>query len=460
MKIVLINPPFLFPVKNEIVHSHCLGLRYISSYLKAKGTHQVEFIDALIEGFENVREYANGYIAGLEIKDIVNRIPDDTELIGLSVPFSQLAPVAHALADEVKRRIPNAILTMGGIYPSTQPGLALTSSADLIIVGEGEEAFLQIAEGKTAREIRGVWAREWAPQDQLFLPTEGIEDLDLFPFPDYSIPGIERYFTLSPRMFRDRRTASMITSRGCPFHCEFCSIHPVYGRQWRFRSAGNVLEEITYLVKKMGVTALEFEDDNLTLQRKRTAEILEGMIRLNEEGHNLGWRTPNGVRIDTLDKEIRRLIKRSRCEQIVLALEHGDQEMLRIMDKRLDLDKAFEVIKGLVREGVPFIGLFVIVGYPGETRERYLKSLKYLKKIKALGGNILVCVNIAQPYPGTRLLKQCLEKGYIRNTHIDNFLMRKDMMGTGYHVSITTPDFDEAEVLRRRDEILHLFGQA
>jgi radical SAM superfamily enzyme YgiQ (UPF0313 family) len=458
MNIALINPPFLFPVRDEIVYSHCLGLRYISSYIKTKSPHKIEFIDSLAEGFTNVKKYANGYIVGLEIDDIMSRIPYGTDIIGVSIPFSQLAPVAHDIVRDARSRFPDAKIVMGGVYPSTQPLLALTSEADMIVIGEGEEAFLQIAEGKGPGEIKGVWTNELTQQDLRLSPAEVIENLDSIPYADYAIPNIDRYFDLSPRMSKKQRTASIITSRGCPFSCEFCSIHPVYGSKWRGRSAENVLDEMEFLFRKYGVTSFEIEDDNFTLIKKRTVEILEGMIRLQEKGYAIGWRTPNGVRIETLDDSVIRLIKKSNCRHIVLGLEHGDREMLSIMDKKLDLDRAFEVIRGLVENRVPNISLLLIVGYPGETRERFLNGMEYLRRVRALGGNITVFVGTAQPYPGTRLLQQCVREGYVTDGNIDNFLVRRDLVSSGHYVTITTPDFDEKEVLSRKQKIIELFS--
>ena len=192
------------------------------------------------------------------------------------------------------------------------------------------------------------------------------------------------------------------------------------------------------------------------MQKKRTVEILEGIIRLNEKGAGLTWRTPNGVRIDTLDEDIIKLIKRSNCSAIVLALEHGDPDMLKIMNKKLDLDVAYDVIKLLVKHGIPQIGIFVIVGYPGETRTRFNNCVNYLKKIKKLNGNISVWVNITQPYPGTKLIKRCQAEGIIDN-NLGNFLIKKNLMSTTNVVSITTSDFSAKEVLRRREQIKNIF---
>jgi anaerobic magnesium-protoporphyrin IX monomethyl ester cyclase len=456
MNIALINPPFLFPEKNDFVLSQCSGLRYISSYLKKSGRHLVKYIDGLMEGFPASKRYANGHLVGLEAAAIIKRIPPDTELIGISVPFSQLAPIAHDVAARSKSAFPHMKIVLGGVYPSAQPHLAITSKADMIIVGEGEDAFFKIAEGANPQEIKGVYSNN-RPQPKDYLATQPIGDLDTIPFPDDSIPNIERLFRHSPRHRLGGRTAAIITSRGCPYNCEFCSIHSVYGWRWRGRSPENVLEEIRYLIRTHRINHLEIEDDNFSLDRQRTHDILEGIIRINERGGHVRWSTPNGLRIDTLDAEIVKLIKRSDCEELVMGLEHGDGEMLQIMDKRLNLAKAFEVIKGAVAFGIPRIKIFIIVGYPGETDKRFNNSLSYIKKIKALGGNISPAVCIAQAQPGTRLLKRCLAEGDISGADFENFLIRKDMASTDYHAQITTRDFNPRKVFIRRQAILDCF---
>ena len=159
MKITLINIPFIYLNNDNIRHSQCLGSRYISSYLKQKGFHDITFIDALHEGFSVVKPYAGGYVRGLETTGIVNLITSDTELVGISVPFSQLAPLAHNIAAGIKRKFPHVRVIMGGVYPSTSPEHALNSSADIIAVGEGEETFLQLARGIPASNIQGVYDR-------------------------------------------------------------------------------------------------------------------------------------------------------------------------------------------------------------------------------------------------------------------------------------------------------------
>jgi len=456
MKVTLINPPFVFPVTEQISHSQILGLRYLSAYLKSRGHHRVEIWDALHLGFGQVRKYYDGYQVGLEPEDLVSRISGDTDLIGVSVPFSQLAPIAHQIVAAAKAHLPRVPIILGGVYASSQPELALTSGADWILVGEGEQALCRIAAGENPAEIRGIYSPQGTHKPP-FVPTEPLADLDSLPFPDDALPEFDRYLATSPRQYQKHLAAAVITSRGCPFNCEYCSIHAIYGKNWRARSAENVIAEIDYWNTRHGVNYFEIEDDNFTLNRERAALILEGIVRLNESGRALRWSTPNGVRIDTLDEDLIRLIKRAQCINITIGLEHGSPEMIRLMNKKLDLDKAFETIELLAKHKLPLISLFIIVGFPGETPARFDECVRYLREVKKLRGNFEVYVNIAQPYPGTRLLQRCLDAGYVSDRSFGNFLVNPNLMSTSKSVTITTEDFDAQEVMRRKKIIEKMF---
>ncbi len=126
------------------------------------------------------------------------------------------------------------------------------------------------------------------------------------------------------RSFR-KRAISMVTSRGCPFNCCFCSVHLHMGRGFRAHSANYVLNHIEYVVEKFDVKNIFFEDDNLTLDLARFEAICDGLIAKKIK---IGWETPNGVRADCLNLNLLQKMKKSGCKSVFFGVESGDQQIL------------------------------------------------------------------------------------------------------------------------------------
>ncbi len=458
MRVTLINPPFTFTRSSDIIFSQCLGILYIAAYLRENGGHTVTVIDALFEGNKNAVTLKDGHLrVGLTNEEVIARIPKDTELIGLSVPFSHLAFLAHGLACDIKRTFPSVPLVMGGVYPSTQTELAMQAVADYIVLGEGEVAMHEL--------ITYLSKQNGNPLPQGVISNNGsqsmgsavhtyVRNIDTLPFPARDLLPFEKYASHSPRNTRAWRTASIITSRGCPYDCEFCSVHPVCGYKWRPRSPKNVLDEIDELSHTYGVNHLEIEDDNFTFNRDRAMEILEGIIERNSlpNARGLTWSTPNGVRIDTLDDKLLHAMKRSNCMGINIALEHGDEEVLKRMRKKLSLSKVEEVVGLLHKYDIP-TDVFVIYGYPGETRKRFENALNFYSKLKQIAPKIEFLFFIAQPYPGTKLFKRCVQEGYLdANTFSD--IEKISRFSTENKCWIKTKDFDEEELMWRKQVLM------
>ena len=401
--------------------------------------HEVEFIDALKMGKNVVQERQFGdkdvRMFGLRNEDIVDMIPSDSDYIAIGVPFTFLGTIAKELTGDIKKRFEVPII-MGGVFPSTLPELAV-NSADFIVRGEGEIPLRRLLSGEKPEEINGFHSTVFSNGS-----AEFVTDLNNLPFP-YREDGFEEHLLFSSRGRKGQRTASLVTSRGCPYTCNFCSTHPTAGYKWRARSVDDVVSEIVYLQERFGVNHLEIEDDNFTLDSTRAKGILERIIKY-KEGRNLhlDFSTPNGLRIDTLDRETITLMKKAGFKSIYLALESGDQEVLSLMNKRLSLDKVSEVAKLASEQDLPILYFFMI-GYPGETREMFLKSVDFglgLKKI----GDCSFTTFLTRAYPGTKLFDDCLAKGYIADP---TFVERDVFLGDVFQIKC--PEFDAKELERR-----------
>lgn len=430
MKMTLINPPWLYEREMNYL-PQSMGLRYLTSYLMERG-HEVELIDAVQEGRTKVHERAIGKRtlrqAGLDYEEIAARVPEDTDYIGIGVPFTFLARVAEELSVVLRRSFQSPIIA-GGVLPSTFPERALRFS-DYVVKGEGEIVLDRLLSHENPSVINGLHSRSFSCGQ-----AEFIRDLDAVPFP-FRDNSFEAYLSFSSRGRRGKRTASLITSRGCPFDCNFCSTHPTAGYRWRSRSVDNVMDEIHVLRSRFGINHVEIEDDNFTLEKRRTTSLLEALASYNATGE-LQFSTPNGLRIDTLSEEQVTLMKRAGFESIYLALESGDPQILHAMNKNLSLDKVICIAESAAKNDLPVLYFFMI-GYPGETRERFMNSIRFCQEIKRIGKSSFTTF-LTRPYPGTQLYQVCADNGYI-----DMSADQEVFLGTNY--AITTEDFDAAEL--------------
>lgn len=453
MKITLINPPWYNNLA-EPVDSTYLGLSYLASYLRSKG-HEVEAIDALFEGRNNIVpvkfKYQNLFRIGLDYASIAGRISMNTDLIGISAPFSNHALIVKELASEIKKRNPNRPIMIGGTYASTSPEDILSTDVDYAVRGEGEIPLERYLKGESADKIKGICSKRNG-----VLIDNGMADvignLDEIPFPARDIFHYEKVLDSSSRarlrvatdiVEFNLRDVPIITSRGCPYDCTFCSIHFTHGYKWRCRSADNVIKEILHLVENYNVNEVAMIDDNLTQKRDRLIEILDKLIKLKL---NLTWTTPNGVRVDYLDEELLEKMKLAGCRSLVLGIQHGDPEMLERMGTKLDLSKVEEVVKICAKLKLEMAAFFII-GHPGENRRSFMKIIEYGKRLGRYGLKDFR-LNIARAYPKTKLFNYCRENDLFVIKDTENLLI---FPNDDTEANIKTDDFTPKELIWRRE---------
>jgi len=414
-KVLLIQPPFTIERTIPKGAQPPLGLAYIAAILEQNG-YIVNIIDAIVEGFDSDAKVDEKRIRyGLSFNELKERIRKSSpDLVGVSCPFTIQLNNANKVCKITKEVNPKIFTVMGGAHPTNMPKKVLEDKAiDIVAIGEADYTFLEIIKaiekGKTFDHIDGIAFRS-NKKIKINPKTKYIENLDELPFPARHLLHMKKYFRLNKPhgiSYRKSPNTSIITSRGCPSNCIFCSIHTIWGRKFRARSPENVIAEIRHLVNTYGIKELQFEDDNLTVDRKRAEKIFQGMVR---EKFNLLWSTPNCVAAWALDESLLRLMKKSGCYRIIFGFESGSNYVLKnIINKPQKIENIKPLIKKAQKLGIE-VGGFFVVGFPGETREQIKQTFRF-----ARNSNLdYAGISIATPHPGTRLWDQCIEEGYLK----------------------------------------------
>lgn len=433
MRVCLIQPPCTLRSKGGILNFEPrlpLGLAYIAAVLLKEG-HEVNVVDAQGEA-PNTTVRDNDLITfGLPWEAIRKRVQEySPELVGISCLFSSRFSNVLKTARLVKNIDKDIRVICGGIHPTIMPNDVLKNSAiDFVAIGEAEQTILDFVNGKPYESIDGF---AYVSQGNIHInkKTCFIQDLDSLPFPARHLFPVKEYFKtkrLGPLEYFEKRfdihnthRNSVITSRGCPNDCTFCSIHCTWGYKWRPRSPENVVAELEQMHDEYKVKEVSFDDDNLAFNKKRILEICGLMVK---ERLDLRWDTPNGISVNTLDREVLTAMKKSGCYSLNLAIESGDQHILRdIMHKPVNLERAKAVVNTCKEVGIRAFAYFVL-GMPGETSETMRNSLEFAKSVPLDE----IGITIATPFPNTKLYDDCLREGYIQPFNYENYPADNDI---------------------------------
>jgi magnesium-protoporphyrin IX monomethyl ester (oxidative) cyclase len=419
MKVLLVNPPQIFyPGSDAPAGNLPLGLMYIAAVLDKAG-YKAEILDAFMtdSSFLKVGDTIEvGMPYGRIREEIRRRKPD---IVGVTNPFTCQVENAIRVGNIAKEVDPSILTVVGGPHVTAVPVefLEEAENIDMAVIGEGEYTMLDIvrfSEGyKKISEVHGIAYRK-DEAIALNSPRPFIKNLDELPYPAYHLVEMERYLNpkkIEYRSFKDR-AISMITSRGCPFNCSFCSVHLHMGKTFRAHSADYVIDHIAHVVDKYRVRTIFFEDDNLTFDLKRFETICDKII---EKNIRFNWETPNGVRADYLTLSLLKKMKKSGCQSVFFGIESGDQFVLdNIIGKSLKLKDVIRVARMCKDIGLK-TGAFYIIGFPGEKKENMLKTVELALRLRR-EFDVGMHLFFATPSYGTRLYEECRKKGYIRES--------------------------------------------
>lgn len=241
-----------------------------------------------------------------------------------------------------------------------------------------------------------------------------IANLDDLPFPAYDILNLPRYFP------KGKRISPMITSRGCPYQCTFCSSSRITGKRWRGRSPENVIEEIQLLHDRYNVRDVTFLDDLFTFDTRRVEHFCERMI---QEGDGIGWTCSSRADIMARHPEMTSWLKNAGCHTLYIGAESGSQRILNRIKKGIKLSQVISAVKSAKQAGLEVV-LSFILGIPGETREEVLSTIDFACKLDPDLAQFTICT----PYPGTPMYDEAMENRWLSIADWTKFTVLEPIM--------------------------------
>ncbi|MCS7121494.1 MAG: B12-binding domain-containing radical SAM protein [Archaeoglobaceae archaeon] len=402
--IALINPRASVEVVERLdISTPPLGLCYLASCLREAG-FKVKIIDDLVEK--------------LNFEELIKKIKN-----AIMVGITSTTPTFNSAlnyAKKIKEKLSTFII-LGGVHVTFKPYDAMKSYVDAVCIGEGEETIVEVAErveaGKNLEGVKGIFYREGEKiiENQ---PRKFIEDLDRIPFPAYDLISLEKYTVLGKRL----RSFPMITSRGCPFSCNYCSSSLFMGKKFRARSAKNVVDEIEWLVNDFKARSIAFSDDTFTLNKKRVEEICK---EIKNRGLEISWSCSS--RVDTVDEDTIKIMKEAGCKAIYFGVESASERILKYYKKRISVEKAFKAVNLAKKYKITTICSF-IVGAPDETKEEMEKTLKLAIDLDPNYAQF----SVLTPYPGTEIYEEARSKGLLLTENYDEYTAAKPVLSNFY----------------------------
>lgn len=406
MRILLASPES--HVWNSRAHIH-MGLGYLAGSLLAAGYDDLTLYDAAVET-ETIAE-------------VLQRASGEGRpyaLVGISSP-TPLINEAWAAARQAKAA--GAITVLGGPHLTLMPDESIQRpEVDLVVRGEGEDTLVEIVRqiergpgsglALAARRFEPILGLSWKDETGRVIhspPRPLRDDLDNIPFPAHHLYKIERYTNLQPLtdgLDLHARAYTLVSSRGCPFTCTFCS-KPVTGDTWRPRSVENVIEEWRWLVRDLHATEIGITDDIWNRDLDRAKDLCWALIR---EGLNtVPWVTVHGMKVNYADPELFQLMKAAGAKRVGFGVESGDEYILsRVVRKGQTLTQVRNAFRWAKAAGLQTMGFFVF-GMPEETEETMEKTIQLALELDPDLANFM----IAAPYPGTKLYDLVEREGNI-----------------------------------------------
>ena len=389
-----------------------LGLCCIAAGIRQEGYKNILIYDTLIEDYNDVRKLDSGddmITYGSSDEKIEQKMREfKPDIVGVSALFSSQVSQAYAVARAVKKYNEKTIVVFGGIHASDKPEEVLNNekNVDFVMRGEGDYTWSKLIKNLftpdgNVSEVPGLVQRN----GESFIKNPMaplIHDMDALPIPAWDLVPMEKYFEIAMYhnpYVKSGRVGCIMTSRGCPDRCYFCSSTVFFGHKFRQMSPERVGEMVDYLVENFKIKELQIEDDNFAVNPVRVNKICERI-----KHHKLRVTMPNAMRADTPLNRKKRLemfknMREAGWDQIGLGVECGDPEFLNeVIGKRLDLDEVVATCD-LAHEAGLLVHTNFMMGFPLETKKTRDRTIEFAMNLDSDSYSL----SLATPLPGTKM---------------------------------------------------------
>jgi anaerobic magnesium-protoporphyrin IX monomethyl ester cyclase len=421
MRVCLVRPPSIIsPTAYAGSLAPPVGLAYIASSLRAAG-HQVDVIDGVgANPMRNLPFGNNLILRGLTFDEIIDRIPKDCKIIGISCMFSSEWVQTRDLVNQIAQALPDKLIIGGGEHFTAAAEFSMTQcpAITMCAVGEGEETMVELANAIDAKgdveKVKGLVIKKGSE----FIRTCGrarIRMIDDIPEPAWDLIPLDHYLDnfLGYGINRGRSMA-MLASRGCPYQCTFCSNPLMWTTKWLARDPKLVADEIEKYIARYKITNVDFYDLTAIVRREWIIEFCKELVTRNIK---ITWQLPSGTRSEAIDGEVAKWLFESGCRNLSYAPESGSEKTLKNMKKKVKLPRLLESLRLSVREGIN-VKVNIIIGIPDDQHIDVWRTFLFLIRASWNGAHD-VSLGVFSPYPGSELYDRLVKEGKI--SHSDEY---------------------------------------
>jgi len=414
-RVLLINPPGVATDKKTETYLWVpLNILHLASYLIDKGVN-VQAIDLCVSTEQ-------------EFNEQIERFKPDIAGITAMTPT---LPSVLDISDTLKKRFPEIRIILGGSHPSISPEDTLGSnSVDYVVIGEGIITFYELIESLTTKNdissIEGIAYRDLENKVRLTSPRKLIDNLDEFPFFAYDLLSLEPYFQYTQEKMGER-LIEMIVSQGCPYKCRYCAVTKIQGAKQRMYSPQRVIDELRRLKEQYNCTGVWFKDSILTLNMEWLEEFAEMLIK-----EKLGIKWFAHARVDNFKRnlDVISLLRKSGAAQFWMGIETGSPRIAETLNRPFLGDEESEKILGRIHDAGIGIGLYYMIGLPGEKVEDVRQTFYLARRFQSLL-NAETHLHIFNPFPGNSIYDELLNNGLINFTDFKQMSFHTAVIPTG-----------------------------